>query len=321
MNVSDSRKIHIIALPHGTLKASRSDDQSVTMPRQPSGRASAGRPAGTLPAGITFTNGVLSGTSNAATGAYPLTFSASNVAGTVQQQFTLNLVAGLAFTSPASTIFTLGQAGSFTVAADSTPLPTLALTGITFNSATLPSLPAGITFTPGANDGKGSLAFDPSAGTPAQGVYNLVFTATSGSNTLTQNFALFVSGPPSITSTGSATFTAGVASSYQVIATGFPACTFAVTAGTLPNGVKLSGSGLLSGTPVAGTGGAYTVTVTASNGNSPDATQSFTLTVNEAPAFTSANTTTFVSGTASTFKVAATSFPLISTQTMRVSFF
>ena len=40
--VSDSRKIHIIALPHGTLKASRSADQSVTMPRQPSGPASSG---------------------------------------------------------------------------------------------------------------------------------------------------------------------------------------------------------------------------------------------------------------------------------------
>ena len=87
--------------------------------------------SGTLPAGITFdqATGVLSGTSNAATGAYPVTFTASNVAGTVEQMFTLNLVSSLAFTSAASTTFTLGQAGSFTVAANSTPLPNLVLTG------------------------------------------------------------------------------------------------------------------------------------------------------------------------------------------------
>ena len=43
MNVSESRKIHIIALPHGTfLKARWSDDQSATTPSIPgaSGRAS-----------------------------------------------------------------------------------------------------------------------------------------------------------------------------------------------------------------------------------------------------------------------------------------
>ena len=41
---------------------------------------------------------------------------------------------------------------------------------------------------------------------------------------------------------------------------------------------------MLSGTPAAGTGGSYPITITASNGMSPNATQSFTLTVNQAPA-------------------------------------
>ena len=41
----------------------------------------------------------------------------------------------------------------------------------------------------------------------------------------------------------------------------------------------------------------------AGNGVSPDATQTFTLTVNEAPAITSANSTTFTVGTAGSFTV------------------
>src|SRR5690606_26023993 len=39
MNVSLTRKIHIIALPHGTWKVCLSADQSETMLRQPSGRS------------------------------------------------------------------------------------------------------------------------------------------------------------------------------------------------------------------------------------------------------------------------------------------
>jgi predicted transcriptional regulator len=35
MKVSDSRKIHIIALPHETWNAWRSEDQSAISPRQP----------------------------------------------------------------------------------------------------------------------------------------------------------------------------------------------------------------------------------------------------------------------------------------------
>ena len=48
------------------------------------------------------------------------------------------------------------------------------------------------------------------------------------------------------------------------------------------------GTGTLSGTPAAGTGGVYALTFTAANGVLPNATQAFTLTVNEAPAITSA---------------------------------
>ena len=48
------------------------------------------------------------------------------------------------------------------------------------------------------------------------------------------------------------------------------------------------GTATLAGTPAAGTGGTYALTITAANGVLPDATQSFTLTVDQAPAITSA---------------------------------
>ena len=55
------------------------------------------------------------------------------------------------------------------------------------------------------------------------------------------------------------------------------------------------GTATLSGTPDAGTGGTYAHDHRR-NGVGPDATQTFTLTVNEAPAITSADDTTFTIG-------------------------
>ena len=74
--------------------------------------------------------------------------------------------------------------------------------------------------------------------------------------------------------------------------TGFPTSALTET-GALPTGVTFvdngDGTATLAGTPAAGTGGTYPLTITAANGVVPDATQSFTLTVaTQAPAITSA---------------------------------
>jgi Fibronectin type III domain len=69
------------------------------------------------------------------------------------------------------------------------------------------------------------------------------------------------------------------------------------------------GTGTLSGTPAAGTGGSYPITITANNGVTPNATQSFTLTVHQAPAITSADSATFVIGTAGSFTVTTAGNP------------
>ena len=55
----------------------------------------------------------------------------------------------------------------------------------------------------------------------------------------------------------------------------------------LPTGVSFTdngdGTATLAGTPAAGTNGTYTFTIDATNGFAPDATQTFTLTVDGAP--------------------------------------
>ena len=85
---------------------------------------------------------------------------------------------------------------------------------------------------------------------------------------------------PTITSANSATFTAGSAGTFTVTSTGAPTAALSKT-GTLPGGVTFvdngNGTATLSGTPT--TVGSYSLTITAHNSASPDATQTFTLTV------------------------------------------
>ncbi len=254
---------------------------------------------GTLPTGVTFNagTGVLGGTPAAGTGGtYPITFAASNgVPPNAIQNFTLTVNQAPAITSGNNTAFTVGTAGSFTVTATGFPAPTLSMTG---------ALPTGVTF----NTGTGALSGTPAAGTG--GTYPIMFTASNGvAPNATQNFTFTVNQAPAITSANNDTFAVGAADSFTVTTTGFPAPTLSVT-GALPSGVTFNtGTGALSGTPAAGTGGTYPIMFTASNGVAPNATQNFTLTVNQAPAITSVNSTTFTVGAAGNFTVTATGFP------------
>jgi hypothetical protein len=196
-------------------------------------------------------------------------------------------------TSASSTTFTVGALGTFSVVASGTPAPTFSETG---------ALPSGVTLST-----SGLLSGTPASGTG--GSYPISISASNGiGSPATQSFTLTVDQGPAITSGASTTFTVGTAGSFSATASGFPAPTFSET-GTLPSGVTMSTSGLLSGTPGGGTGGTYPLTITASNGIGSPAAQTFTLTVNEAPAITSANNTTFTQGIPGTFTVAATGYP------------
>ena len=249
---------------------------------------------GALPTGVTFTSGgVLAGTPAAGqSGTYALVITAANtVSPNATQDFTLTVHQAPAITSATSTNFVEGTAGTFTVTATGSPVPTFTETG---------ALPAGVTLTTA-----GVLA-----GTPTQsGSFPITITASNGvSPNATQSFTLTVTAPPTITSAASTTFTVGTAGTFTVTATGSPAPTFTET-GTLPTGVTLTSAGVLSGTPAAGQSGTYPIVITATNGVTPNATQDFTLTVNQAPAITSAASTNFVLGTAGTFTVTATGSP------------
>jgi len=116
-----------------------------------------------------------------------------------------------------------------------------------------------------------------------------------------------VDGPPDITSPAQASARTGAAFSFQVVATGYPKPTFA-RVGPLPTGVSLSPSGMLSGTPPAGTGGSYVVTIVARN-SAGEATQRFTLVVDGPPDITSPAQASARTGAAFSFQVVATGYP------------
>jgi hypothetical protein len=84
--------------------------------------------------------------------------------------------------------------------------------------------------------------------------------------------------PPVFTSNDATSFVVGSAGTFTATTSAVPTANFSET-GELPSDVTLSTDGTLSGTPAAGTSGTYPITITASNGISPDATQNFTLTV------------------------------------------
>jgi hypothetical protein len=124
----------------------------------------------------------------------------------------------------------------------------------------------------------------------------------------TLNAAITINQPPIITSASSVSFQVGVNGSFQVTKTGLPTPALSQS-GSLPSGVSFnSGTGVLSGPPGAGTGGNYPITFTATNTVGTNV-QNFTLTVTQPPVITNIAGTTFLAGSAGTFKVGATGFP------------
>lgn len=118
---------------------------------------------------------------------------------------------------------------------------------------------------------------------------------------------------PSITSASAATCSVGSACSFTVTTAG--SLTASLTeSGNLPLGVTFkdngNGTASLAGTPSSGAGGEYSLTVTANNGVPPNATQSFTLIVDQAPSFTSSNNVTFTKGVNGSFPVTVAGYPV-----------
>jgi hypothetical protein len=262
---------------------------------------------GTLPPGLHFQdNGdgttTLTGTPAAgSSGTYSLHLTGSNGAGAdASQTFTLTVGQSPAFTSAASITFMAGTPGSFTATASGFPAPSLSESGRDL-------LPSGITF----DASTGMLSGTPASG--SGGIYTLHFAADNGiGRDATQTFILTIDQAPAITSLDSTSFAVGVLDTFRLAASGFPAPTLQESGSdALPAGVTFNpATGVLSGTPAAGSGGTYTLHFTARNGVADDARQTVLLTVNEAPAFPSADRTTFTVGTPGTFTVTRSGFPV-----------
>ena len=266
--------------------------------------------SGALPSGVTFVdngNGTatLAGTPAAGTAnTYPLTLTAHNTtAPDATQSFTLIVGQSPAITSSAATTFTVGTAGTFTVTTTGVPAAALSESG---------TLPAGVNFVDNGN-GTATLSGTPAAGSGGQ--YPLTLNASNGVlPNATQSFTLTVDAAPAITSANATTFTVGTPGTFTVTTTGYPPTAALSASGTLPAGVTFvdngNGTGTLSGTPTTTVVGPYPLTLTASNGVLPNATQSFTLTlIGQPPAITSAAEARFVAGAAETFTVITTGIP------------
>jgi hypothetical protein len=264
--------------------------------------------SGSLPTGVHFTdNGdgtaTLAGTPAVGTaGTYVLTIHASNgVQPDASQTFVLSVDQAPAFTSATAANFTLGVPGNFVVTATGFPAPAILENG---------SLPSGVHFTDNGN-GTATLSGTPAAAT--EGAYDLTLTANNGVGTAaTQSFVLTVSQGPAITSADATTFTVGTHGTFTVTTTGSPKPALS-EAGALPTGVTFTdngdGTATLAGTPAAGSGGEYSLTVTAANSVSPPSTQTLTLTVLEAPKLSAPPSATFVLGKSTSVSVSATGYP------------
>ena len=258
--------------------------------------------SGTPPSGVSLVDngdgtGTLTGTPTGAAKTYVFTITAKNAAGSVNQSFSLVVTQAPAITSATTTTFTAGKAGTFKVTTTGSPAAALTSVG---------ALPTGVTF---VDNGNGTATLAGSAG--ASGTYPLTITAANAAGATSQSFSLVVNSVPAVTSPATATAIVGQSLSFTVTTSGSPTPALTLT-GTPPSGVSLvdngDGTGTLTGIPGAGTAKTYALTITAKN-SAGTATQSFSLVVTQAPAITSATTTTFTAGKAGTFKVTTTGSP------------
>jgi len=249
---------------------------------------------GSLPAGLTLaSNGTLSGTPTAG-GSATFTVKATNLAGSATRQVTLDVQSPPTISGPSTVDGLVGAALDTTYTLGGLPTPDVEVSG----------LPAGIAAT---QDGD-QLRLH---GTPtASGSFTATITATSYT-TVTKDVTFSIDTKPTFTSAPAATFTAGQAGSFTVETDGRPAATVS-TSSPLPAGVTLTaqggGTALLAGTPAAGTGGTYLLSLSAqsSAGTTP---QAFVLTVQEAPAFTGTSTLTLTKGAPADVTVHANGYP------------
>ncbi len=202
---------------------------------------------------------------------------------------------------PVSVTGATGQVATFTASATGNPL------SVQWQVSTN----GGATFTaiPGATSTKLSVTI--SAGENGY-QYQAVFTNSLGTAT-SDNAVLTViqAKTPVFHSLNHATFVAGTSTNFTVMTTGSPTAALSLI-GKLPTGVTFidngNGTATLGGTPAIGTAGTHKVTIFAFNGKT--ASQTFTVSVNQAPVITVQPTSqTVMVGAAALFTASASALP------------
>lgn len=301
---------------------------------------------GALPSGLTFTgNGNGTASINGTPSGAPTAFNGNgmpcNPDGTNGEPFTpcTSIIASngittatqiLAFTAslppPATLVtrsatFTVGIASQIRVRSTGavTPVKYISCDGPVIADFGLGSAPSWLTFRDNG-DGTGVLSGTPPAGASASYSFCLlpIVFGDLGNRIfppVAPNFTLNVNGAPLFVSqTISAPLTVGSSGSVSVtLSAGTVSSTSA-----LPQGLTLSTSGstaTITGTPAPGTGGAYYLNFTGSNGAGATS-QELQLQIQERPQIISTDSATFLTGPgiSSSFAVTTTGYPSVSTQ-------
>jgi hypothetical protein len=239
---------------------------------------------GSLPTGLTLdpNTGILSGTPTTA-GSYPITVTATDstlpTPATVSKAYTVTIANALTL-SPTLPGGTVGASYSQQITASGGTAP------YTY-TVTTGTLPTGLVLSSsgllsGTPTSVGSSTFTVKATDSTSG------TAITGS----QSYTVVISAAGTITVSPASLPGGAVNVSYAQTITasgGTAPYAYAVSAGTLPAGLTLSSTGLLSGTPT--TAGSSTFTVTATDSTSATGSQSYTVTILAAPSLTLSPTT------------------------------
>ncbi len=221
-------------------------------------------------------------------------------------------------TPPVNVAVVAGQAASFTVAATGTPAPGFQWQRRAAGAAGFVNLTEG-----GAYAGVASATLTVTAVSAAMhgDQFRVVASNGVGAAAISATATLAVNLPPVFGSANSATFVVGVANTFTVAASGRPAPVYSIAAGALPAWATLdAASGVIAGTPPDTTGAPFTLTLRASNGIPPEATQAFVLAVASAvpPVIATGPAGRAVSvGSAVTFGVVATGTAPLSYQWRR----
>jgi hypothetical protein len=256
---------------------------------------STGTPAPTYsvsgnPSWLTLSDNILSGTPPSVGTFGPVTITATNLAGSSQQVFNVEVGADVtpvapAITSTAPTTGIIGSAFTYKIASTGIPKPTISVSGnpewLTLSDTTL-------------------------SGTPASfGVFGpITITATNILGSTQQSFSIKVPSAPSITSAAKTYATANTLYTYTIAASGFPVPDLSISGN--PSWITLTGN-ILSGIPPSvGTFGPITITATNTEGSTE---QVFSLVVSSVPQITSTALTTGTAGSVYTYNITASGIP------------